>query len=88
MYREIARPDLYVYLYQNTERLLENIKKRGRSYEQDISESYLIDINKGYLNMIKNKRGNNVKIIDISDLDFVENRADYLKVLDALQAME
>ena len=71
MYREIARPDLYVYLYQNTERLLENIKKRGRSYEQDISESYLIDINKGYLNMIKNKRGNNVKIIDISGLDFV-----------------
>ena len=88
MYREIARPDLYVYLYQNTERLLENIKKRGRSYEQDISESYLIDINKGYLNMIKNKRGNNVKIIDISGLDFVENRADYLKVLDALQAAE
>ncbi|SHH90436.1 2-amino-4-hydroxy-6-hydroxymethyldihydropteridine diphosphokinase [Leeuwenhoekiella palythoae] len=88
MYREIARPDLYVYLYQNTERLLENIKKRGRSYEQDISESYLVDINKGYLNMIKNKRGNNVKIIDISGLDFVENRADYLKVLDALQAME
>ncbi len=88
MYREIARPDLYVYLYQNTERLLENIKKRGRSYEQDISESYLIDINKGYLNMIKNKRGNNVKIIDISGLDFVENRADYLKVLDALQAVE
>ncbi|MEC8683264.1 MAG: 2-amino-4-hydroxy-6-hydroxymethyldihydropteridine diphosphokinase [Bacteroidota bacterium] len=88
MYREIARPDLYVYLYQNTERLLENIKKRGRSYEQDISESYLIDINKGYLNMIKNKRGNNVKVIDISGLDFVENRADYLKVLDALQAVE
>jgi deoxyadenosine/deoxycytidine kinase len=25
---------LYIYLYQNSERLLQNIKKRGRSYEQ------------------------------------------------------
>ncbi len=36
MYKEITKPDLYVYLYQNTYRLLENIKKRGREYEQNI----------------------------------------------------
>ena len=29
MYKEISKPDLYIYLYQNTDRLLENIKKRG-----------------------------------------------------------
>ncbi|MEH6656884.1 2-amino-4-hydroxy-6-hydroxymethyldihydropteridine diphosphokinase [Leeuwenhoekiella marinoflava] len=81
MYREIAKPDLYIYLYQNTERLLENIKKRGRAYEQDISESYLIDINQGYLNMIKNRRQENIKILDISEIDFVDNRVDYLKLL-------
>jgi deoxyadenosine/deoxycytidine kinase len=34
MYKEIAKPDLYVYLYQNKNRLLDNIKKRGRGYEQ------------------------------------------------------
>jgi len=84
MYREIAKPDLYIYLYQNTERLLENIKKRGRTYEQDISENYLIDINKGYLNMIKNRRQENIKILDISEMDFVENRVDYLKLLKEL----
>ncbi len=26
MYKDIAKPDLYVYLHQNTERLQENIK--------------------------------------------------------------
>jgi deoxyadenosine/deoxycytidine kinase len=30
----MPKPDLYIYLYQNSERLLQNIKKRGRSYEQ------------------------------------------------------
>ena len=41
MYKDIAKPDLYVYLYQNTERLQENIKKRGRDYEQNIDNDYL-----------------------------------------------
>ncbi len=81
MYKELVKPDLYIYLYQNTERLLANIKKRGREYEQNISEDYLLKINQGYLNWIKNKAQDNVKIIDISDLDFVKNREDYLKIL-------
>src|SRR5690606_6902415 len=45
MYKEIPKPDLYVYLYQNTEQLLQNIKKRGRSYEQEILPEYLDKIN-------------------------------------------
>ena len=81
MYREMPQPDLYVYLYQNTERLLKNIKKRGRSYEKDIDASYLEKINQGYLDFIKSQHQLNVKIIDISDLDFVKNREDYLKVV-------
>lgn len=81
MYRELVKPDLYVYLYQNTERLLANIKKRGRSYEQDISRDYLNKINDGYLQFIKTKQQANVKIIDISALDFSNSRADYLKIL-------
>ncbi|MBQ0786948.1 MAG: 2-amino-4-hydroxy-6-hydroxymethyldihydropteridine diphosphokinase, partial [Oceanihabitans sp.] len=49
VYKDIAKPDLYVYLYQNTERLQANIKKRGRSYEKDIENDYLDKINSGYL---------------------------------------
>ncbi|MES2863527.1 MAG: 2-amino-4-hydroxy-6-hydroxymethyldihydropteridine diphosphokinase, partial [Bacteroidota bacterium] len=46
IYKEMPKPDLYVYLYQNTERLLANIKKRGRNYEQEIPAEYLEKINR------------------------------------------
>ncbi len=81
MYKDIAKPDLYVYLYQNTERLQENIKKRGRDYEQNIDSEYLENINSGYLDFLKNQSELNVKIIDISDKDFVKHRSDYLWLL-------
>lgn len=81
MYRDLPQPDLFVYLYQNTERLLSNIKKRGRSYEMDIQPDYLEKINQGYLDFIKSQHQLNVKIIDISDLDFVKNRKDFLTVI-------
>ena len=81
MYKDLRKPDLYVYLYQNTEQLQENIKKRGRDYEQNIENDYLEKINTGYLDFLKMQPDFNVKIIDISDKDFVENRLDYLWVL-------
>ena len=84
MYKDIAKPDLYVYLYQNTQRLQQNIKKRGRDYEQDIQDDYLDKINSGYLEFLKSQTDFNVKIIDISDKDFVENREDYLSILDSI----
>ncbi|WP_298541621.1 2-amino-4-hydroxy-6-hydroxymethyldihydropteridine diphosphokinase [uncultured Aquimarina sp.] len=84
MYRDLPKPGLYVYLYQNTERLLENIKKRGRDYEQKIPAEYLDKINKGYLQFIKAQSHFNVKVIDISDLDFVKNRRDYISILNQL----
>lgn len=85
VYREMPKPDLYVYLYQNTERLLENIKKRGRSYEQNIPADYLDKINSGYLDYIKSQTNLNVLIIDVSDKDFVKNQEDYLYILDEIQ---
>ncbi len=75
---------MYIYLYQNTERLQQNIKKRGRDYEQDIQDDYLDKINSGYLEFLKNQSDFNVKIIDISNKDFVENRVDYLGILDEI----
>jgi 2-amino-4-hydroxy-6-hydroxymethyldihydropteridine diphosphokinase len=81
MYKDIAKPELYVYLYQNTQRLQENIKKRGREYELNIENDYLDKINSGYLEFLKNQTDLNVKIIDISDRDFVDSREDYLWIL-------
>lgn len=81
MYKEISKPDLYVYLYQNTDRLIDNIKKRGRDYEQNIQADYLDKIHKGYLNFIKTKEHLNTLIIDVTELDFVNNDTDYQLVL-------
>ena len=85
IHKEMPKPDLYVYLYQNTERLLENIKKRGRSYEQEIPADYLEKINQGYLDYIKTQTDLNVLIIDVSDLDFVKKQEDYLFLLNKIQ---
>jgi len=85
MYKELVKPDLYIYLYQNTERLLENIKSRGRDYEQNIQPEYLMEINKSYLAFIKSQANIKVKIIDISELDFVNNRRDYLSILEKIE---
>ena len=84
MYKEITKPDLYVYLYQNTDRLLRNIKKRGREYEQNISPDYLSKIHNGYSNFIKTQQDLNVLIIDVSELDFVNNTADYQLIIDKI----
>jgi len=85
IYKEMTKPDLYVYLYQNTARLLQNIKKRGRSYEQEISAEYLEKINQDYLDYIKTQTDLNVLIIDVSELDFIKNQSDYVFVLEKIQ---
>ena len=81
IHKEMPKPDLYVYLYQNTDRLLANIKKRGRSYEQEIPADYLEKINRGYLDFIKTQTDLNVLVIDVSELDFVKKQEDYVFLL-------
>ena len=84
MYKEITKPDLYVYLYQNTDRLLENIKKRGRDYEQNIEANYLQKIHDGYSNFIKTQQDLNILIIDVSELDFVNRKKDYKFIINKI----
>lgn len=85
IYKEMPKPDLYIYLYQSTERLLVNIKERGRHYEQEISSEYLEKINNGYLDYIKQQKDLNVLIIDVTNRDFQNNHEDYVFILDEIQ---
>ena len=85
MYNEVRKPEIYLYLYQNTERLLANIKKRGRDYEQNIDPEYLEKINRGYLDFIKSHPNQNSIILDIGELDFVHNPDDYEFILEKLE---
>lgn len=88
MYKEITKPDLYIYLHQNTERLLQNIKKRGRSYEQKIEGKYLKKIQDGYSSFIKTEKRLNILTIDVSDLDFVNSKSDYQRILKKVRDFE
>jgi len=85
VYKEMPKPDLYIYLYQNTQRLLENIKQRGRSYEQEIPAEYLEKINSGYLDYIKTQKDLNVLIVDVSNRDFLNNQEDYHFILEEIK---
>lgn len=85
IYKEMPKPDLYIYLYQSTERLLQNIKERGRSYEQEIPAEYLEKINSGYLDYIKSQKDLNVLIIDVTNRDFLNQQEDYVFVLEEIQ---
>ena len=85
MYKEISKPDIYIYLYQNTPRLIENIKKRGRDYEQNIAPEYLDKIHQGYATFIKTEEHLNTLIIDVSDKDFLKNPEDYKYVIDLIK---
>jgi len=81
MYRDLVKPDLYVYLYQDVDRLLKNIKKRGREYEQSIQPEYLKQIHDGYMNFIKTRKDLNILILNISSIDFVQNPEYYQQML-------
>ena len=78
--QQLSIPDIYVYLHVSSERLLENIRKRGRSYEMDISAEYLEEIQKSYFDYIKTHPKMTFLVIDVNNLDFVNNNNDYLKL--------
>ena len=84
MYKEVKKPKIYVYLYQSTDRLLENIKKRGRDYEQNIEPQYLENINSGYFDFIKSYPEQNNLVIDLGEMDFVQNADDYETLVDKI----
>lgn len=86
MYREVRKPNLYVYLYQTTERLLEQISERGRAYEEGIPAEYLDQIQSGYFDFMKHTSDLNSLVIDAGDYDFVSRPEDYNTILDEMIA--
>lgn len=80
----LPKPDLLIYLYNNADRLLRNIAKRGRSYEQEITADYLNNIQDSYMTYLKQHPNLPILIVEARDLDFVQNPADYQKIKDLL----
>ena len=68
----LPKPDLLVYLYLDVSLLQRNIRNRGRSYEQDIQDTYLENIQNGYFEYIRKMNNMRVLIIDSNSLQAEE----------------
>ena len=85
MLSSLPKPDLLIYLYADIPTLQKNIKKRARTYEQDISDEYLLNIQEKYLDFFRKQNDFPVLILDISNADFVQNKSEYQKITNALK---
>ena len=83
IHQQITVPDILIYLHAPVQKLQENIKKRNRSYEQDIKDDYLFNLQETYTSYIKQHNINTI-FIDASNADFLNNDAHVQVVLDAL----
>jgi deoxyadenosine/deoxycytidine kinase len=73
-----------VYLYLDVEDLQYNIRKRGRAYEQSITDEYLQNIQNQYLEYIRQHEDMRVLMIYTKGLDFVANPSDYQLLRDII----
>ncbi len=84
VFESMPKPDLYVYLHNNVDRLLKNIAIRGRDYEQEIEPAYLDKIQRGYFGFLKQINSFPILIIDTNNIDFVQNDEDYQTLKNAI----
>jgi deoxyadenosine/deoxycytidine kinase len=84
IYGTLPKPDIYVYLHLNTDRLIRNIERRGRNYEKSITREYLQKIQDSYFSFFRQNPENKYLVIDISEIDFVENENHYTKIIDTI----
>ena len=84
IHQQLSFPDILIYLHAPVQKLQDNIKKRNRSYEQDIKDDYLFNLQETYTSYIKQ---HNIKtiFIDASNADFLGNDKHVQVVLDALK---
>ena len=85
IFSNIPKPELMVYLYLDVDHLLYNIRKRGRTYEQSITNEYLENIQKGYFDFIKQQQNEmRILVLDTNRLDFVAHEGDYQQIIEAI----
>lgn len=84
MYPNIAQPQMIVYLHNDVSNLLLNIAKRGREYEKNMQPEYLEKIQFAYLQYFKSITKQIVLIVNVSNLNFVETKNDYQKLVELI----
>ena len=80
-------PDLIIFLKQKNINLINNIKKRNRSFEKKIDISYLKKIENGYLDFFNNNKFIKVFEIDLSNKDFIKKQGDLDMIIETINAV-
>ena len=88
MFSTIKKPDLLIYLHADIQRLQENIKNRGREYEQNISNKYLKQIEEKYFDYLKKQNDFPVLMLDISKENFMEDEKIYNQIINEIKEFE
>jgi len=88
IYGSLPKPDIYIYLHLNPEKLLRNIEKRGRSYEKSITLNYLRKIQDSYFTFFRQNPENKYVVIDVNEIDFVANESQYNKLVNAIFSID
>ncbi|MCF7797093.1 MAG: deoxynucleoside kinase [Lentisphaeria bacterium] len=81
----IANPDLVIYLQADTDRLLYNIRKRGREIEAPITRDYIEALNKMYNEFFFHYNSSPLLIINATEIDFVENPDDLEELIKTIR---
>lgn len=84
IHQQMRFPDILIFLQAPVEKLQGNIRKRGRDYEQNISDSYLQEIQNAYLSYIQWQTGITL-IVDVTNADFMQNGMHVQTILNALE---
>lgn len=79
----LPAPDLLIYLHSPINRLMQNIRKRGRSYEQNIPMEYLEKVQEVYQQYLKQSIHKTL-IVDMSSVDFHSNPSHFTQLTDFL----
>lgn len=81
---QLVQPDLLIFLNAPVTKLQQNIRRRNRSYEQQIADHYLVSVHDMYMQYIRQHPVRTL-MLDMTKVDFVKNPADFDKLLQALE---
>ena len=81
MEHSIPVPDLVIYLQSSVSRIMQNIRKRGRDFEENITEEYVKDLNEAYNYFFFRYRMTPLLIVNAAEIDFVDDDERYEDLL-------
>ncbi|RKY45220.1 MAG: deoxynucleoside kinase [Candidatus Neomarinimicrobiota bacterium] len=79
--RDVLKPDLVIFLQASVDRLMHNIRKRGRSYEKYIQREYIESLVHVYNEFFFFYKDSPLLIINTEEMDFVNNKDDLNDIL-------